>query len=238
MPKSSPDSPARFAARRALAAARARLRALVSSGWATAATLYPGRTAGVHFDRECLRRVGKLLAMLTTKERIIACPEGPATHFLAAATILDGGGRRIRGLVVGWPDKARPGAARITGPPTRPGERVLLFALVADTGASLVRAAEALRTERKLAVRRVVGLLAYAPAEEEFRKAGLNFLTVHRLNGELAEAGRDQAWRDLQERHGGGNERGAGNGERGTGKLRAPRSEFRAPEKEAPRAAR
>jgi len=201
MPQSPPDSPARSAAMKALAAARARLRALVSSGWATAATIYPGRTAGVHFDRECLRRVGKLLAMLAGKERIIACPEGPATHFLAAATILDGGGRRIRGLVVGWPDKARPNAARIVGPPTRPGERVLLFALVADTGASLVRAAEALRAERRLNPRWIVGLLAYAPAEEELRKAGLNFLTVHRLNGDLAEEGKDQAWRDLQARH-------------------------------------
>jgi len=182
---------------RLLCSARARIRLLVESGALYAAT-YPGNSRGIQFDRECLRRVGRLLAALTTGAKLVACPEGPAGHFLAAAIMQAKGPMPLRGLVVRFADKARPTAHRVLGPPTRPGEKVLLFAVVADSGQSLVQAAEVLREERKLDVRRVVALLGFAPAEEEMRKAGLHFLTVHRLNGELEAAGEGQAWRDLK----------------------------------------
>ena len=186
---------------RLLACARARVRLLASGPTVIYAALYPGNSCGIQFDRECLRRVGRLLAALTTSAKLIACPEGPSGHFLAAAIMQAKGPMPLRGLLVRFPDKARPTAHRVLGPPTRPGEKALLFTVVADSGQSLVRAAEMLREERKLNVRRVVALLGFAPAEEELRKAGLHFLTVHRLNGELEEKSGDDAWRDLKAKH-------------------------------------
>jgi hypothetical protein len=79
--------------------------------------------------------------------------------------------------------------------------RYVSHCLVADTGKSLVQAAESLRNERGLEVRRVVALVAFAPAEEEMRRAGLHFLTVHRLNGEMEQQGEGDAWRDLKAEH-------------------------------------
>ena len=211
---------------RLLACARARVRLLASGPAAIYATFYPGNSCGIQFDRECLRRVGRLLAALTTSAKLIACPEGPSGHFLAAAIMQAKGPMPLRGLVVRFREKARPTAHRVLGPPTRPGEKVLLFTVVADSGQSLVQAAEVLREERKLDVRRVVALLGFAPAEEEMRKAGLHFLTVHRLNGELEAAGEGQAWRDLQAEHQG---KSGFCGPLGPGESRSPPPALREP---------
>lgn len=192
-PKAFPDLDARAALARGrgrqqlLDKARAKLKRAVENG-ALHAALYPGRTFGAQFDPECLRRVAAVLCAHAPASGIVACPEGPSTMFLGAllTEAWRTHGWRLRGLVVRWPDSRAPGLKLVAGPATSPAERALLFALVADSGQSLVAAARRLESERSLTIGRVISLLAFAPLAEEMRQAGFRFLEVHRINGELA----------------------------------------------------